>query len=175
MLGLALLVSTPVSAQLPAARLHADGRAETADLAAVARRTHRRAILRARVLAADDRPFPARLSPDGPVYRWPAPGVVSGDGEGAHIVTPPGAAALAPASGRVAYAGPFRTYGDVLILDHGHGWTTVLTGLATIAANQGATLAGGETIGTTGDALDVRLIHHGRTVDVVKLVSLLTR
>lgn len=172
---LAMLMAAPVAAQSLPALIHADARAGLGDPARTIRRNHRRAALQARALPADSRPFPAHLSPDGPVYRWPATGSVQGDGDGAHLATAPGAIALAPASGRVAYAGPFRTYGDVLILDHGHGWTTVLTGLATIDAPQGAALAGGTAIGTTGATLDVRLIHHGRVVDVVRLVAFLER
>ena len=174
-LALAILIAAPVAAQSLPALLHADKRVGATDPAQSIRQTHRRAVLQARAAPADGRPFPTHLPPDGPVYRWPATGAVLGDGDGAHLATIPGAIALAPARGRVAYAGPFRAYGDVLILDHGHGWTTVLTGLATIDAAQGATLSGGEAIGTTGETLDVRLIHHGRTVDVVRMVALLDR
>nr|WP_294167736.1 peptidoglycan DD-metalloendopeptidase family protein [uncultured Sphingomonas sp.] len=38
-----------------------------------------------------------------------------------------GAAVLAPANGRVAFAGPFRRHDGIVIIDHGRGWMTLLT------------------------------------------------
>ena len=37
---------------------------------------------------------------------------------------------VAPAAGRIAYAGPFRGYGTIVIIDHGGGWTSLISGLA---------------------------------------------
>ena len=42
------------------------------------------------------------------------------------------ARAVAPAAGRIVYAAPFRSYGNVVIIDHGGGWTTVITDLAAL-------------------------------------------
>ena len=59
--------------------------------------------------------------------------VVTGFGEvsesgvrarGLTLATAPGATVVAPARGRIAFAGPFRGYGQIVIIDHGGGWTT---------------------------------------------------
>jgi septal ring factor EnvC (AmiA/AmiB activator) len=80
----------------------------------------------------------------------------------------------APAAGRVAFAGPFRSYGLILILDHGGGWTSVVTGLAAIAVGTGEQVARGAPIGRTGaDAprLTVELRHQGRPVPITALLG----
>ena len=115
------------------------------------------------------------LTAEGPIYRLPVAGhlqhedVDPDSGEeraGVLLATQQGAAMIAPGAGRVAYAGPFRTYGRVLILDHGLGWTTVLTGIQSLTVTQGSDLAGGDPIGRSGDAVRVLLLHHGRNVDL---------
>ncbi|HVL29454.1 MAG TPA: peptidoglycan DD-metalloendopeptidase family protein [Sphingomicrobium sp.] len=37
----------------------------------------------------------------------------------------------APADGTIAFAGPFRRHDGVVIIDHGDGWMTLMTGVAT--------------------------------------------
>jgi septal ring factor EnvC (AmiA/AmiB activator) len=116
-------------------------------------------------------------------YRLPARGtVVVGMGEradigvrarGLTITTAPGANVAAPALARVAYAGPFRGYGDILILDHGHGWTTLLAGLELVTANGGELVDAGATLGhmaRVNPRLTIELRHNGRPVDVAAMV-----
>src|SRR3546814_1244038 len=43
------------------------------------------------------------------------------------------AVVTAPAAGTVAYARAFRDYGPIVIIDHGGGWTTLVTGIGTLA------------------------------------------
>lgn len=79
-----------------------------------------------------------------------------------------GAAVLAPAAGRVAFAGPFRTYGDIVILEHGGGVLTLLAGLGTIDVVPGDAVAAGAPVGRmgSGDArLYVEVRSGGRAVD----------
>jgi septal ring factor EnvC (AmiA/AmiB activator) len=38
-----------------------------------------------------------------------------------------GTGVVAPAAGRIAFAGPFRRRAGVVIIDHGGGWATLLT------------------------------------------------
>lgn len=59
-----------------------------------------------------------------------------------------GALAIAPAAGRVAYAGPYRGYGRIIIIEHGNGFTSVVTGLARSNIAAGDRVIGGSPIGS---------------------------
>ena len=48
---------------------------------------------------------------------------------------------VAPAGGRIVYAAPFRRYGNVVIIDHGRGWSSVITDLAALDVAPGQTVA----------------------------------
>ncbi len=61
--------------------------------------------------------------------------------------TRPGAQVVAPFDGVVAFAGPFRGYGLILILEHGEGYHTLLSGLGRIDSAVGQWLAAGEPVG----------------------------
>ena len=136
----------------------------------------------ARLAALPAPAFPkADARPDG-AYRLPAAGkVLIGMGErssvgvrarGLTLATAPGATVVAPAMARIAYAGPFRGYGDIVILDHGHGWTTMLAGLELVTANTGALVAAGAPLGhmTKADPrLTVELRHDGRAIDAAAM------
>lgn len=162
--------------------------------AAAAQEIARSAAQRA---AADDRAAAStvrRLAalplvvPGGPMrsgsraYRLPASGVVLvGMGEraetgvrarGLTLATASGAAVIAPAAARIAYAGPFRGYGAIVILDHGHGWTTLLAGLDRETLASGTLVAAGTTLGTMPRAdpyLTIELRHGGQLVDVAAM------
>ena len=54
---------------------------------------------------------------------------------------------VSPASGEVAYAGVFRSYGQVLILNLDGGYAVVLTGLQTISARVGERVRAGQPVG----------------------------
>ncbi len=47
---------------------------------------------------------------------------------------------IAPRAGRVVYAGNFRSYGRIVILDHGGGWTTLITNFEDIVVPVGRTI-----------------------------------
>ena len=92
---------------------------------------------------------------------------------GITLVALPGEAVSAPAGGRIAYAGAFRRYGGVVILDHGHGWTTLLTGLDAVTAVPNRMAAAGEALGRVPRAepfVTVELSHHGRAVDPLAML-----
>lgn len=71
---------------------------------------------------------------------------------GLTLAVAPDAPVRAPAHGRVAFAGPFRGYGAVLILDHGSGWSSVVTNLASLAVTRGQSVARGAEVGRAGTA-----------------------
>lgn len=61
-----------------------------------------------------------------------------------------GAQAVAPAAGRVAFAGPYRGYGNIVIIEHPGGWTSLVTGLAQLDTRVGQAVVGGAPLGTAG-------------------------
>lgn len=60
----------------------------------------------------------------------------------------PQARVIAPCGGRVRFAGPFRSYGTLVILDCGGGYAFVLAGLERVDVAVGATVLPGEPLGT---------------------------
>ncbi|MEF2550522.1 peptidoglycan DD-metalloendopeptidase family protein [Aurantimonas sp. A2-1-M11] len=56
----------------------------------------------------------------------------------------------APADATVLYAGPFRSYGQLLILDAGDGYHVVLAGMARIDVEPGSFVSAGEPVATMG-------------------------
>lgn len=106
-------------------------------------------------------------------YRLPLEGeLVTGFGEisgsGIHsrgvIVRPASALpVIAPRSGRIAYAGGFRSYGQIVIIDHGGGWTTTITNLAALRVAKGEAVTAGAPIGRAAaeSEVGVELRRHG--------------
>jgi septal ring factor EnvC (AmiA/AmiB activator) len=70
--------------------------------------------------------------------------------KGISIETRPEAQVISPHDGRVVFAGPFRGYGQLLIIDHGEGYHSLLAGLARIQAVIGQQVFAGEPVGTIG-------------------------
>nr|WP_242480579.1 peptidoglycan DD-metalloendopeptidase family protein [Rhodovibrio sodomensis] len=67
--------------------------------------------------------------------------------KGIEIVTRPGAQVVAPYDGKVVYAGPFRGYGRILIIEHGGRYHSLLAGLERIDAVVGQWVLAGEPVG----------------------------
>lgn len=93
-------------------------------------------------------------------YMLPIAGrVVTGFGEmapgqprssGLTLETRPQAQAVAPAAGRVAYAARYRGFGNIVIIEHASGWTSLVTGLARLDVAVGDVLVAGAPIGQAG-------------------------
>ena len=66
------------------------------------------------------------------------------------LQTTANAIVTAPADGWVLYAGPFRAYGNLVILDAGDGYHMVLAGMDRIEVSQGQFVAAGEPVGIMG-------------------------
>ena len=66
------------------------------------------------------------------------------------VATKAGAPVFAPADGWVAYAGPFRSYGEVVILDTGEKHHLVLAGMEKILVSAGQFVVSGEPVATMG-------------------------
>lgn len=119
------------------------------------------------------------------VYRLPVRGrLITGLDEisdagvrsrGLTLAVAPGAPVIAPAAGVVRYARRFRGYGIIVILDHGDGWTTLITGLSRTMAVRGQTVAAQDPIGAAGRGevprITVELRRHGRPMDIAALIG----
>lgn len=118
-------------------------------------------------------------------YRLPVTGaVVTGFGEisdagvrsrGLTLAVAPGARVVAPLAGRVLLARPFRSYGTIILLDHGNGWTTLVTGLGRATVRRGAEVTAGTPLGLApgGDApqVTVELRRHGAAIDLAPMLG----
>lgn len=118
-------------------------------------------------------------------YRLPIEGrLVTGVGEisdgGVHsrgltFETAAGAPVVAPANGRIAYAAPFRGYGQVIILDHGRGWSSVITNLDAVDVTAGVNVRRGERLGRAAPGrasrVTVELRREGRSVPIAQLLT----
>lgn len=69
---------------------------------------------------------------------------------GITLLARPAAQIVAPAAGRVVFAGPYRGYGQIVIIEHAGGWTSLITGLSTLDAEVSDRLVGGSPLGITG-------------------------
>lgn len=72
--------------------------------------------------------------------------------QGDMVATQSGAIVTAPADGEILYAGPFRSYGQLLILDAGGGYHVVLAGMSRLTVASGQSVLAGEPIGAMGEA-----------------------
>ena len=70
--------------------------------------------------------------------------------KGMRLETAPGAQVVAPYEGRIVYSGKFRGYGELLIIEHGEGYHTLLSGLARIDSTMGQWVVAGEPVGVMG-------------------------
>jgi septal ring factor EnvC (AmiA/AmiB activator) len=144
------------------------------------------AQLRARLAGLpepDARPVNPAAAAGPPAYRLPVRGhLLGGLGElsasGVHargltLEAEGNAEVVAPAPGRVAFAGPFRSYGSIVILDHGGGLTTTITDLGSLSVKVGDKVAAGSPLGRIGRArsrVSVELRRNGRPVAIAPLL-----
>ena len=88
--------------------------------------------------------------------------------KGLIIQTRPKAQITTPFDGTVLFAGPFQNYGQLIIIDHGDNYLTVMAGMDTIDASVGQQLLAGEPIGHMKQnyvILYVELRRDGQAID----------
>jgi len=95
----------------------------------------------------------------------PVVGALENGSSGLSYLTRPGAQVIAPADGKVLYAGPYHKNGQVLILEITTGYDVVLAGLGRVTVKPNDQLLAGEPVGTMpADPADDRLyfeVRHG--------------
>ncbi len=123
---------------------------------------------------------PAPLRPTAPEGRAPRPAldyrlpasarVVTGLGEvnasgvrsrGLTLATRRGAAVTVPAAGIIRFAGPFRDYDGIAIIDHGGGWMSLIVNVRSSLA-PGTKVSAGQPLGRALGELGVELSQNGR-------------
>ncbi len=130
----------------------------------------------------ENTPLAARAA--RPAYRLPLMGqIVTGFGEvaatgvrsrGLTIAARPGAQLIAPADGRIGFAGPYRGFGQIVIIEHVGGWTSLITGMDRTALKVGERVAQGDPIGRASanrPRITVELRRNGRPIDIAALIT----
>jgi murein hydrolase activator len=74
-----------------------------------------------------------------------------GTERGLSLATPAGATVSAPADGAALFAGAYRSYGQLLIIDAGGGYYILLAGMDRINVEAGEFILAGEPVGVMGD------------------------
>ena len=70
------------------------------------------------------------------------------ESNGIDIKTASNAQVIAPYDGTVIFSGPFKNFGNLIIIDHGEGYTSLLSGLGENNTEVRQTLLAGEPVGT---------------------------
>jgi septal ring factor EnvC (AmiA/AmiB activator) len=78
--------------------------------------------------------------------------------KGISLATRAGAQVTTPCDGWVVYAGPFRSYGQLLILNAGGGYHVLIAGMERISVNIGQFVLTGEPVATMGKTSQVASI-----------------
>jgi septal ring factor EnvC (AmiA/AmiB activator) len=76
---------------------------------------------------------------------------LGGTARGISISTRRGAVVASPTDGWVAFAGPFRSFGRLLIINAGDGYYLLLAGMDQVRVEVGQFVLAGEPVGTMGD------------------------
>lgn len=74
--------------------------------------------------------------------------------QGLHIDSRSGGLVVAPLGGVVRYTGPFKNYGQLIIVEHQKGYHSLIAGLDRIDTVVGQSVAAGEPVGLLGQSQD---------------------
>ncbi|UUX48082.1 peptidoglycan DD-metalloendopeptidase family protein [Nisaea acidiphila] len=81
---------------------------------------------------------------------------------------------VAPFDGKVVYAGPFRGYGQIVMIEHGGGYLTLMAGMSSVDVQVGQGVLAGEPVARMGpagtgadgtDGLYVEFRHNGAPIN----------
>lgn len=92
---------------------------------------------------------------------------------GLRLTLPAGSDMPAPAAGRVGFAGIYRSYGKIVIIEHGGGWTTLVTNLGALSVDEGQQVEQGTVLGQVrgvDSEVTVELRRKGRIMDIAALL-----
>ena len=81
---------------------------------------------------------------------------------------------ITPAAGTVTFAGRYRSYGQIVIIEHGKGWSSLITNLDSVQVAKGQKIDQGSLLGRAGkDApeIGIELRKNGRSMDIAALLG----
>ncbi len=150
--------------------------------------TERESNQNAALLADYDGPVladrPRAEAEQGKAYIAPAKGtVLAGLGEltttgyrerGITMRVAPSAQLFAPAAGKITYSGRYRSYGNIIIIDHGGEWTTLIAFVDQLGVTKGVNVKQGNYIGSArADTPDImiELRRKGRLMDIGAMIE----
>lgn len=130
------------------------------------------------------RPGRANPQPSGKsAYILPVAGrLLTGFGElsttgyrerGLRLAVEQAARVTAPAAGTVTFAGRYRSYGQIVIIEHGQGWDSLITHLDSVQVVKGQKVDQGSLLGRAGKTapeIGVELRKNGRFMDIAALL-----
>ncbi len=93
---------------------------------------------------------------------------------GVTLLVGEGAKIAAPAAGKIIFAGIYRSYGQIVIIEHGSGWTTLLTHLGSLSVDKGQMVKQGAILGyapETKPEIGVELRRNNRPMDIAAMLG----
>jgi murein hydrolase activator len=140
---------------------NAEKNAEAGDAAAAAEVANRAAAAQMRdsaklkpALAFADAKGSVELPAAGTIVKaFGAPDAYGGTEKGVSIATAPSAIVASPVDGSVVFSGPYRSYGQLLIINAGSGYYIVLAGMDRINVSVRQFVLAGEPVATMGNGV----------------------
>jgi len=133
--------------------------------------------------APDAAPFVAASAPPPGDFQLPVQGrTLIGFGArresglastGLSLAPSPGAQVVATGRGRIAFAGAYRGFGRIVIIEHDGGWTSLVTGLDRVDVTVGASVIGGSPLGRANrirEPVTIELRRAGNPVNPLQYV-----
>ena len=105
------------------------------------------------------------------IREFGAPDGLGGTEKGVSIAARPEGQITAPCDGWVVYAGPFRNYGQLLILNAGGGYHVLLAGMERISVDLGQFVVTGEPVAVMGSGAHLTVDKAGGTSQPVLYVE----
>ena len=81
-----------------------------------------------------------------------------------------GTPVLVPADGTLVFAGPFRRHDGIAIINHGHGWMSLIVGVRA-SPPKGSRVSRGELLGKALGAVTIELSTNGRPVSAILIAG----
>ena len=81
---------------------------------------------------------------------------------------------VAPAAGTISFAGRYRSYGQIVIIEHGNGWNSLITNLGNTQVKKGQAVTQGAVLGSAKSdtpEIGVELRKNGRVMDIATILG----